>query len=189
LQIKPLDIFAGETQTPEFVKLNPQHVTPTLEYAPGKCFFESNAILRYFANANKYTDVYPTDPIARGRIDAALDWQQTAYNNKHNAVFYPTLGFSAALDKVEESKAPLTEVLGLFEKLWLQDGNKFVGGAKPSIADFKFAAAFNLFDADKSFKVPAAIKKYRDDFAAAVPEFKETSKAYYGYLDHLASKK
>jgi glutathione S-transferase len=187
--IKPLDIFAGETQTPEFVKLNPNHGTPTLEYAPGKSLYESNAILRYFANANSYTDVYPSDPVARARVDAALDWQQTSYYTKLTAVFYPALGFSAAFDKVEEAKAPLYEVLDLFVKIWLQDGNKFVGGAKPSIADFKFAATFNFFDADKSFEVPAAIQKYRKDFAAAVPTFKETTKAYYSYLDQLAAKK
>jgi glutathione S-transferase len=36
-------------------------------------FGESNAILRYLANRENRTDLYPADPAARARVDSALD--------------------------------------------------------------------------------------------------------------------
>jgi glutathione S-transferase len=44
-----VDIMAGDTHTPEFLKLNANGKIPLLRLADGRCLSESNAILAYLA--------------------------------------------------------------------------------------------------------------------------------------------
>jgi glutathione S-transferase len=106
--IKPLDMMKGETRTPEFLALNPNHTCPTLEYETGKAIIESNAILRYVANAAKAEHVYPTEPIARAHVDSALDWQSCSAKFI-GAVAYPHLGFGGTVESATAAHAALTE--------------------------------------------------------------------------------
>ena len=46
----PIDIFAGDTLTDEYGRINPFRSTPVLEIAPGRYLLESNAILAYLAH-------------------------------------------------------------------------------------------------------------------------------------------
>lgn len=191
VEIKPLDMMKGETRTPEFLKLNPNHGCPTLEYEPGKAIIESNAILRYVGNASKNEEVYPTDPVKRARVDSALDWQLSNYKALSD-VAYPHLGFGGTAETATAGHKALTESLELFQKTFFSGdnaGDKFIGGATPSIADYKLAAVYRFLDADKSFTRPQFITDYQAAFNAAVPEFKEEGAAYDGYLAHLASQK
>jgi uncharacterized OsmC-like protein len=106
--IKPLDMTKGETRTPEFLALNPNHTCPTLEYAPGKAIVESNAILRYVANAAKAEHVYPSDPLLKAHVDSALDWQLCSAKFI-GAVAYPHLGFGGTVESATAGHAALTE--------------------------------------------------------------------------------
>lgn len=54
-----VDIAAGETQTPDFLAMNPNGKIPVLELAPGDLLAESNAILFYLAQGSP---LWPTDP-------------------------------------------------------------------------------------------------------------------------------
>ncbi len=54
-----VDIAAGETQTPDFLAMNPNGKIPVLELAPGDLLAESNAILFYLAQGSS---LWPTDP-------------------------------------------------------------------------------------------------------------------------------
>ena len=65
----PVDILKGETQTPDFLKLNPAGKIPLLVTADGECLSESNAILFYLAQDSQY---FPDDKIQQARV---LQWQ------------------------------------------------------------------------------------------------------------------
>lgn len=62
------DIINGATRTEEFLQRNPNGRIPTLEYAPGKFLFESNAILHYVANGSK---LLPDDRLLQAQV---LQW-------------------------------------------------------------------------------------------------------------------
>jgi glutathione S-transferase len=50
----PIDIFAGETLTDDYARMNPMRTTPVLETADGRYLVESNAILLYLARETAY---------------------------------------------------------------------------------------------------------------------------------------
>lgn len=53
-RIRPVDIFAGESRTEEFLAKNPAGAIPVLELEGGRTIAESNAILVYLAHGTKY---------------------------------------------------------------------------------------------------------------------------------------
>ena len=73
----PVDIFAGDTLTPEFAQLNPLRETPVLELDGdthrGETIAQSNAILWYLADGTSYL---PADRLARARVVQWLSFEQ-----------------------------------------------------------------------------------------------------------------
>jgi len=70
----PIDIFAGETLTDEYARMNPMRTTPVLETADGIHLVESNAILMYIARGTAYL---PDDSIELARTLRWLIYEQT----------------------------------------------------------------------------------------------------------------
>jgi len=64
-----VDILKGESQTPEFLRLNPNGKIPLLVTDKGECLAESNAILFYLA---QNSDFLPHDVLQQARV---LQWQ------------------------------------------------------------------------------------------------------------------
>ena len=69
----PVDIFAADTLTDEFARLNPARMTPVLETDEGELLPESNAILVYLAEG---TDLMPEDRIGRAEVLRWLFYEQ-----------------------------------------------------------------------------------------------------------------
>ena len=63
-----VDIDAGKTRTPEFLKRNPNGRIPTLELDDGTNLAESNAILWYLAEGTPFV---PSDRLGRAQV---LQW-------------------------------------------------------------------------------------------------------------------
>ena len=71
----PVDIFAGETLTDEFAKLNPVRTTPVLVPDDGPPLPESGAILIHLAEG---TPLLPDDPVDRAQVYRWLFFEQSA---------------------------------------------------------------------------------------------------------------
>lgn len=67
-EIVDVEIFRGESRTPEFLHKNPAGRVPVLELASGECLAESNAILCYLATG---TALWPEAPLPRAQV---LQW-------------------------------------------------------------------------------------------------------------------
>jgi glutathione S-transferase len=68
-----IDIFAGDTLTPEYAAINPARETPVLELDDGSLLTQSNAILWYLAED---TALLPAAAIARARVVHWLMFEQ-----------------------------------------------------------------------------------------------------------------
>jgi glutathione S-transferase len=69
----PVDIFAGETLTDDYARMNPMRTVPVLETEDGY-LLESNAILTYLADATPYL---PDDRWGRAQVVRWLIYEQT----------------------------------------------------------------------------------------------------------------
>ena len=70
----PVDIFAGETLTDAYSRMNPARSTPVLEVVPGRFLPESNAILFYLAEG---TSFLPADSMECAQVVRWLLYEQT----------------------------------------------------------------------------------------------------------------
>jgi glutathione S-transferase len=69
----PVDIFAGDTLTEEYARLNPARETPVLELDDGTVVTQSNAILWYLAEGTPYL---PDTPLERAQVVQWLFFEQ-----------------------------------------------------------------------------------------------------------------
>jgi glutathione S-transferase len=68
-----LDLFAGETRTPEHFARNPDGRIPVLELDSGESIAESGAILLYLAEGTRFL---PADPLLRAQVHAWMFFEQ-----------------------------------------------------------------------------------------------------------------
>jgi glutathione S-transferase len=74
------------TQTPEFLALNPNAMVPVIRDGDF-VLWESNTICRYLAAREGRTDLLPTEPQARARVEQWMDWQTSDLNNAWRYAF------------------------------------------------------------------------------------------------------
>ena len=67
------------TQSPEYLRLNPNALVPVL-IDGDFVLSESNTICRYLASKCGRSDLLPTDPMARARVEQWMDWGATGLN-------------------------------------------------------------------------------------------------------------
>jgi len=159
--------FQGTT-TPEFLAINPFHAVPALKDGD-TCLAESNTVLRYMAESY-VPDAYPKDAKQRGFINWAMDRFGSAMNSDAVATIYPILGYAGPPADQAAAGKKCVENLEEFAKVFLK--NKFVGGEKPSIADYKIAPFFFCYEhavlKEKGLvECPDRVKQFNKDFAAA----------------------
>jgi glutathione S-transferase len=75
-ELVQLDIFRGQTRTPEFLDKNPNGRIPLLEYPDGRRLAESNAILCYLAEGTPYL---PSDAWQRALASKWLFFEQYSH--------------------------------------------------------------------------------------------------------------
>jgi glutathione S-transferase len=119
----PVDIFAGDTQAPEFLALNPAGRTPVLELDDGRAIPESNAILVFLAEG---THFMPASAFERARVFGWLFLEQNLIeSNVGTARFWRLTGRDASrpgafAERVEAGTAGLAILeRHLVDRAWL----------------------------------------------------------------------
>jgi glutathione S-transferase len=161
LDFEEQDVW-GQTQTPEFLRKDPAHLTPMLEEdgLPRGSLWESCAIMQYLCNEHGLERFYPEDPGERAMVDSAMFYLiGTLYPLVARAT-YPTLGFAQYPGEVatseadddlkaraqQDAEAALAEPLDVYRAFFLE-GKSFIGGDNPSIADIRLAATLEFLNA------------------------------------------
>jgi len=132
-----VDLFTGETRTPEHFGRNPDGRIPVLELDDGQTIPESGAILAYLADG---TDYLPSDRLARARV---LQWMLFEQNRIEAELAYARfLKLSGRADQIPEIFQNRldrgSDALVALDR-GLSDGRDFIAGDY-SIADIALYA-------------------------------------------------
>ena len=161
LDFEEVDVW-GKTTEPEYLAKYPAHLTPMLETdgLPRGTLGESCAIMAYLCNKHGLDQFYPTDPGRRAMVDNAMFYLIGTFYPLLARATYPTLGFPQYAGEVatseadddmkakaaKDAEAALADPLDVFHSYFM-DGQRFIGGDHPSIADIRLAATLEFLRA------------------------------------------
>ena len=138
-----VDLFTGETRTPEHFGRNPDGRIPVLELDSGELIPESGAILNHLAEG---TPFLPTDRLARTRV---IQWMLFEQNRIEAELAYARFlklsGRSDQIPEVYENRLQRGEDALVALDRGLSDGREFVAGDY-SIADIALYAYVHCAD-------------------------------------------
>ena len=201
LECEEVDVW-GKTTSPEFLEKYPAHLTPMLEEEglPRGALGESCAIMAYLCNKHGLDQFYPTEPGRRAMVDNAMFYLIGTFYPLVTRATYPTLGFpqypgevgtSDADDAMkakaqQDAEAALAEPLDVYRTFFL-DGNPFIGGDRPSIADIRLAATLEFLRA-----IDYAFPGWAEEYMARVEEalgaaYSEPAADVRGYIAQVTS--
>jgi glutathione S-transferase len=78
-ELEPWGAGVRDTQTPEFLALNPNAMVPVI-VDEGFVLWESNTICRYLATRHQAVGLLPAEAQARAQVEQWMDWQATELN-------------------------------------------------------------------------------------------------------------
>jgi glutathione S-transferase len=201
LDFEEVDVW-GRTTEPEFVRMNPARLTPTIEEEglPRAALWESCAIMQYLCNKHGLEDFYPSDPARRAMVDSAMFYLIGTFYPLLTRATYPALGFPqypgevGSSDAGDEAKAAaqhaatdaLAVPLNVYDEFFL-DGKPFIGGKKPSIADIRLAATLEFLSVI-DYDAPAWVPEYIERMEGALGDaYSEPAADVRGYIAHVKS--
>jgi len=162
IPIVEVQLFKGETKTPEFLAKNPFARVPVLELDDGKCLSESVAICRYIE------ENHPTPPLFGRNADehAFIEmWQRSAEFEllfpianvfRHGTEFGKGLEPNQNTAWAETCRNRALQAMKIFDTALA--GRKFIAGADFSIADITAWCALDFGAATKAVSVPDELK-------------------------------
>ncbi|XP_050028423.2 glutathione S-transferase 1-like [Dermacentor andersoni] len=143
LNLIPVNFMAGEHMTPQFRKINPQSVLPTL-VDDGFVLWESRAVLTYLVNRYvPHSPLYPTDPRSRASVERLLYFDMGTLFDACHKILYPVI-FGGPLPDSEQEK-PLVRALDLLGGFLGE--NKFLSGDDVTLADISILATLTVTEA------------------------------------------
>jgi glutathione S-transferase len=83
---KPIDLLAGQQHDPDYVKLNPKHVVPTL-VDDGKVILDSTVIVEYLDACKAANPLIPVDPYDQARMRLWMKRVDDELHGKTTGVF------------------------------------------------------------------------------------------------------
>jgi len=144
LNLKELNLMAGEQMTPEFIKINPQHNIPTI-VDDGFSLNESRAICGYLVQKYAKDDtLYPKEAKARAIVDQRLYFDMGVFYQKFGSVYYPVM-FKGAT-KLDEQAVKEFAVAVEYLNTFLSE-SKYAAGDHLTIADIVLVASASTFEA------------------------------------------
>lgn len=149
--------------SPEFLELNPAAQVPVV-IADGHVMRESNAIVRYLAASVGNEALYPSDLVARQKVEQWMDW--VAYDVTHalRGAFLGGQLRESPWDNewfVEQGRADLVHEIGLLDAHLADDGPYVAGGAF-TVADIPVGLVVNRWFMLDGIERPAfdAVARY-----------------------------
>lgn len=79
-ELEVVDLSKGEQMQPDFVKLNPNHMIPTLVDGDF-VLWESNAIMQYLCSKVTDNSLFPNDPSIQAEINKWQFWQASHFGS------------------------------------------------------------------------------------------------------------
>jgi glutathione S-transferase len=132
------------TQTPEFLRLNPNALVPVL-LEDDFVLWESNSICRYLAAAHGRDDLLPAAPRERAGVERWMDWQATELNNAWRYAFMARVRQSpdhADLGQLRAGVAEWTRHMQMLEARLAVTG-AYAAGAQFTLADVVLGLSVN----------------------------------------------
>ena len=196
LDFEELDVW-GKKDEPQFVGKDPAQLTPMLEEQglPKGSLWESCAIMQYLCNKPGLDELYPADPAQRAMVDSAMFYLIGTFYPLVARATYPTLGFPQYAGEVatseaddamkakaaKDAEAALAVPLEVYREFFL-DGNTFIGGDRPTIADIRLAATLEFLRAI-DYDFPAWAEEYMKAVESALGEaYSEPAADVRGYV-------
>lgn len=142
LEMKVVDLFAGEHMQRPYSSLNPNRLIPTLEDGDF-VLTENSAILKYLAEKTG-SPAYPTDLRKRARVNERMDWTNTQLCiDLVYGLVYPQI-FDTHKRRSDEAQAATLERARERAQTWLKvlndgvlgPGNNHLCGEAITIADY-----------------------------------------------------
>ena len=131
----------GLNDTPEYRRMNPTGLVPTLE-EDAFVLWESNAIVRYLASKYGAGTLWPDDLRVRADADRWMDWQATAFTPAMRDVFWqlirtpPEARDAALIDRSIAASERMAEILDNHLA-----GRRYVAGEAFTMGDIAAGAA------------------------------------------------
>lgn len=155
------------TSDPVFQAINPFGVVPVIDDG-GFRLRESNAIVRYLADKQGRSDLYPKSPEERATVEAWMDWASTDFATGMRPVFHGVIVKNPAFSNLVESGAKEWAAQMRILDGHLSAQGPYVMGAKFTVGDIPAGLVVNRW-----FSIPFD-----------KPEFK----AVAAYYDRLAER-
>jgi glutathione S-transferase len=138
-----VDLFTGETRTPEHFGRNPDGRIPVLELDDGQTIPESGAILTYLGAGTSYL---PEDRLTRARVAQWMFFEQNRIEAELSyARFLKLSGRAEQIPEVYENRLQRGEDALVALDRGLSDGREFIAGDY-SIADVALYAYVHCAD-------------------------------------------
>ncbi|MFC3396480.1 glutathione S-transferase family protein [Brenneria rubrifaciens] len=129
---------------PEFLALNPNAMVPVIQEGDF-VMWESNAILRYLANAHGGEWLYPQNARARAPVDQWIDWQGTELNTAWRYAFMSLVRQSPAHQEphlLAASSKEWAHAMSILDRQ-LEKTGRYVTGTSFTLADIPIGLSVN----------------------------------------------
>jgi len=158
---KHISVLKGETKSPEFLKINPNGLVPTID-DDGFIVWEHEAILRYLAETRRAYKYLPQDIQVQTLID---QYYPFFHSSMRPHVIHAFFGYNGLLPagawNKEAGRKKVEEVLKTFDEIHLKD-KKYIAGDQITIADFSTVneLAQVYFNSDIDWNKYSRVKAY-----------------------------
>ena len=159
----------GQTDTPEFLSMNPNGTVPVLQDDNEPPIWETGAILRYLCNRYGSDPFWPIDLTDRTHVDKWAEWSKINIAYAFTApVFWRVARTAPAQqdpDAIRKAIAALTSKLAIAEECL--DAHDFIAGREFTLADIQFGhILYRYYDIAIDRPHYPALRRYYERLAA-----------------------
>merc|ERR1712086_113942 len=137
-----MNLKKGENMKPAFIAINPKHTVPTI-VDNELILYESRAIIQYAFNKYAPTSpLYPTEPKARAKVDALLQYDLGTFFAAVSKYIYNSIGLAYGPRNDPLEKRAFWEQVDFIENHLIS--GKYLTGDTMTIADINLAMSMSM---------------------------------------------